>query len=282
MDKVAALLGNVRHASDTLGANLLVLVTDREELVQACIDQVEMPILFATGEEDLHDAYASKVRKAILLGDPLSGSLSTFTQLKDLLMGAFFEGHLGLENKAVVLVSAGDALDMVIRYDVDKDVELVHLREELDEEVYLRVVERLLKLSAELAREGREGHPVGTLFVLGDTDSVLTHSRAAVLNPFAGHPEKDRNIMDDALWETAKEFALIDGAFLVRGDGVVVAAGRYVDTQGQLNVPAGLGGRHIAAASITAQTKAVAIVVSSSGTIRVFKDGRVIMMVGRL
>jgi len=142
-------------------------------------------------------------------------------------------------------------------------------------------VERILKLAIELAREGREGKPVGTLFVVGDTDTVMHHSRPAVLNPFEGHPEKDRNVLDESLWETAKEFAQIDGAFVVRGDGVVVAAGRYVDTEGKVDVQPGLGGRHIAAASITRISKALAVVVSSSGTIRVFKGGRVIMVVGR-
>ncbi len=109
----------------------------------------------------------------------------------------------------------------------------------------------------------------------------MRHSRPAVLNPFEGHAEKDRNILDESLWETAKEFAQIDGAFVVRGDGVVMAAGRYVDTEGHLEIQAGLGGRHLAAASITRASHAVAIVVSTSGTIRVFKSGRVIMVVGR-
>jgi DNA integrity scanning protein DisA with diadenylate cyclase activity len=110
----------------------------------------------------------------------------------------------------------------------------------------------------------------------------MRHSRPAVLNPFEGHPEKDRNILDDSLWETAKEFAQIDGAFVIRGDGVVLAAGRYVDTEGNLQVQPGLGGRHLAAASITRVSHSVAVVVSSSGTIRVFKAGRVVMVVGRL
>ncbi len=282
MDKAPALLENAQHVSRTLGANLLVLVTDREEVVKAAIDESELPLMLATGDAQLHELFESKVKRSVLLSEPVAGTLGVFAQLKDLLLGAVFDGTLRTEDKAVIIVSAGDALDVVVRYDVEKDVELVHLREELDEDVDLRVVERLLKLSAEMAREGREGQPIGTLFVLGDTDTVLRHSRAAVLNPFQGHDEKDRNVMDDALWETAKEFALIDGAFVVRGDGVVVSAGRYVDTQGALNLPAGLGGRHIAAASITAVSRAVAIVVSSSGTIRVFKGGRVVMMVGRL
>lgn len=281
MDKAHVLLGQVRSMAEALGANLLVLVTDREDVVKAALAGSNLPILFATGDADLHEQYADRVREAVKLVQPLSGTVSVLSQVKELLLGAFFAGTLSVKDSAIVLVCAEDAVDMVMRYDVERDVEIVHLQEELEDEVDLRVVERLLKLAIELAREGREGHPVGTLFVLGDTDTVMRHSRPAVLNPFEGHPEKDRNILDDALWETAKEFAQIDGAFVVRGDGVVLAAGRYVDTEGHLEIQAGLGGRHLAAASITRASHAVAIVVSTSGTIRVFKSGRVIMVVGR-
>lgn len=281
MDKANVLLAQVRSLADALGGNLLVLVTDREDVVRAALETSRLPILFATGNADLHESYSERVREAILLHQPLNGSVSVLAQAKELLLGAVFAGTLTVKDSAIVLVSAGDSVDVVMRYDVGRDVEIMHLQEELEDEVDLRVVERVLKLAIELAREGREGKPVGTLFVVGDTDSVLRHSRPAVLNPFEGHPEKGRNILDDALWETAKEFAQIDGAFVVRGDGVVVAAGRYVDTEGQLDVPAGLGGRHLAAASITRNSHAVAVVVSTSGTIRVFKGGRVIMVVGR-
>lgn len=282
MDKAHALLENVKGMADRLGGNLLVLMTDREDLVRLALERAGMPVILATGDPDLLDAYEGQVRRAILLHEPLSGTVAVLPQVKELLLGAFFQGLITAEDAAIVLLTAGDALEVVMHYDVGADVEIIHLHEELDPGTDLRVVERLLKLSIELAREGREGHPVGTLFVLGDTETVLRHSRPAVLNPFEGHAEKDRNILDDSLWETAKEFAQIDGAFVVRGDGVVVAAGRYVDTSGDLQVQAGLGGRHLAAASITRASRAVAIVVSSSGTIRVFKGGRVIMVVGRL
>lgn len=281
MDRAHALLDNARTMGERVGANLLVVVSDRTDVVRAAIERSSLPILFATGDPQLLEDHAGRVRDAIRLREPIHGTLSFLPQVKELLLGAFFQGMITSDDVAIVLVAAGDALEVVMHYHVGNDVEIVHLHEELEDDVDLRVVERLLKLSLELAREGREGHPVGTLFVLGDTDTVMLHSRPAVLNPFEGHPEKDRNVLDDALWETAKEFAQIDGAFIVRGDGVVLAAGRYVDTEGKLNVQAGLGGRHLAAASITAASHAVAIVVSSSGTIRVFKGGRAIMVVGR-
>lgn len=281
MDKAHALLEQVRSMTDRLGANLLLLVTDREDVVKAALERSTLPVLLASSDADVLQGYGDRVRHVIPLHTPISGTVGSLVQLKEILLGAFFHGYVGVKDAVAVVVSAGDAMDLVMRYDVGRDVEIVHLQEELDDDVDLRVVERLLKLSIELAREGREGHPVGTLFVLGDADTVLRHSRPAVLNPFEGHPEKDRNILDDSLWETAKEFAQIDGAFIVRGDGVVLAAGRYVDTEGTLDVQAGLGGRHLAAASITRVSKAIAVVVSSSGTIRVFRAGRVIMVVGR-
>ncbi|HET6405862.1 MAG TPA: diadenylate cyclase [Candidatus Thermoplasmatota archaeon] len=281
MDRAHALLESARQLGERTGATLLIVVSEREDVVKAALERSSIPILFASGNAELLEQYAGRVRDAIRLRAPVSETLSFLPQVKELLLGAFFQGMLTTDDVAIVLVTAGDAVELVMHYDIAHDVEVVHLHEELEDDVDLRVVERLLKLSLELAREGREGHPVGTLFVLGDSEAVMRHSRPAVLNPFEGHSEKDRNILDDGLWETAKEFAQIDGAFIVRGDGVVLAAGRYVDTEGQLEVQAGLGGRHLAAASITRASSAIAIVVSSSGTIRVFKKGRAIMVVGR-
>lgn len=281
MDRAHALLETARSMGERGGANVLVVVSDREEVVRAALERSSLPILLATGSPELLERHAARVRAAIRLREPIHGTLSFLPHVKELLLGAFFQGMLSTDDVAIVLVAAGDALEMVCHYDVGADIEVVHLHEELEDDVDLRVVERLLKLSVELVQEGREGRAIGTLFVLGDTDTVLRHSRPAVLNPFEGHPEKDRNVLDDALWETAKEFAQIDGAFIVRGDGVVLAAGRYVDTEGTVDVQPGLGGRHLAAASITRVSRALAIVVSSSGTIRVFKRGRAIMVVGR-
>lgn len=281
MDRAHALLDNARLLGERTGASLLVVVSDRREVIQTALERSSLPILYATGDPELLEEFAGRVRDAIRLREPISETLSFLPQVKEMLLGAFFQGMLTTEDVAIAVVTAGDAVELVMHYDIGQDVEVVHLHEELEDDVDLRVVERLLKLSLELAREGREGHPVGTLFVLGDSETVLRHSRPAVLNPFEGHPEKDRNILDDALWETAKEFAQIDGAFIVRGDGVVLSAGRYVDTEGILEVQSGLGGRHLAAASITRASRAIAIVVSSSGTIRVFKEGRAIMVVGR-
>jgi DNA integrity scanning protein DisA with diadenylate cyclase activity len=91
-------------------------------------------------------------------------------------------------------------------------------------------------------------------------------SRQLILNPFRGHPEEERNIMDRGLEETIKELATIDGAFVVRGDGVVESCGVLLKTAGQeeFQLPQGLGARHHAAAGITSVTRATAVTVSES------------------
>jgi DNA integrity scanning protein DisA with diadenylate cyclase activity len=140
------------------------------------------------------------------------------------------------------------------------------------------VFERILGIATQLAVEGREGRPVGTLFVLGDSERVLEQSRSLVLNPFRGHPESERNILDPALDETIKEFSALDGAFIVRDDGVVLSAGtQLVPSTPHARLPGGLGTRHAAAAGITASTNAVAVCVSqSTGTVAIFKSGELV------
>jgi DNA integrity scanning protein DisA with diadenylate cyclase activity len=100
-----------------------------------------------------------------------------------------------------------------------------------------------------------------------------------VINPFQGYPEEDRNILDPRLKETLKEFSSIDGAFIVREDGVILAAGRHLDAAAEnIEIPLGLGSRHRAAAGITSLPGALAIVVSEgTGGVRIFHHGKIFM-----
>lgn len=141
------------------------------------------------------------------------------------------------------------------------------------------VFDRLLTLVLELAEEGKEGKPLGAAFVLGDHERVMELSSQMVINPFAGVPESERNVMDPRLKETIREFASIDGAFVIRGDGVILAAGRHLNASAEVaDMPQGLGARHRSAAGITAVTDAIAVVISeSTGDVRIFSRGRMFM-----
>ena len=138
------------------------------------------------------------------------------------------------------------------------------------------VLESVLELALEIAREGREGRRIGTLFTLGKADAVLAASRALILDPLAGHAPARTQITDPDLRGTMKELAQLDGAFVISEDGTVVAACRYLDASvEQIALPLGFGSRHLAAASISQRIGAVAIVVSESGVVRVFHAGQI-------
>ena len=139
------------------------------------------------------------------------------------------------------------------------------------------VMDALLELAVSIGVEGWEGRPVGALFVIGDSNIVMEKSRQLTLNPFQGYSEDEKNIMNPDVRHALHAFAVLDGAFIVREDGVVVAAGRYLnfDEEQDLDVPLGLGARHMAAAGISRDTEAIAIVVSqTSGSVRVFRGGK--------
>jgi DNA integrity scanning protein DisA with diadenylate cyclase activity len=140
------------------------------------------------------------------------------------------------------------------------------------------VFESLLAFVLELANQGREGKPVGAIFVLGDHEKVLTLSSQLVFNPFQGHPEESLNINEPQMRESLKEFSSIDGAFIIREDGVVLAAGRYLNVgyHGEA-LPQGLGTRHAAAAAITQVTDSIALTISeSTGKVTVFRGGKIL------
>ncbi len=145
----------------------------------------------------------------------------------------------------------------------------------------LRVVKTVLNIAINMGREGREGEPVGTFFVIGDSARVLRHSRSMTFDPFRGYSDSEKNICNPDVHEGVKEVALMDGAFIIREDGVILSGGRYISANVQgLVLPKGLGARHVAAASITKTTRAIALAVSeSTGTVRAFKGGEIVLQI---
>jgi diadenylate cyclase len=139
-----------------------------------------------------------------------------------------------------------------------------------------RALEAVIQLAVELAREGREGRKVGTLFVIGDVDSVLARSRPLLLDPLHGHPAELLHAERPDFRETVKELSQLDGAFVVADDGTFVSAGRYIEVDlSPTNFLPGLGSRHAAAASVSRETKAIAVAVSQSSVVRVFSGGEI-------
>lgn len=185
--------------------------------------------------------------------------------------------------KIVFAVGPSDSgpLDLIQVVDTSRESEVIAGRgvTRISELVAPDLFQAILNLTVELADTGREGKPLGTIFVVGDHEKVMQLSKQMIMNPFKGYDEDDRNIIAVGMKETIREFATMDGAFVIADDGTILAAGRYLGAAiDESTLPRGLGSRHIAAAGITTLTRAVAFVISeSSGDVRIFRDGRIIM-----
>jgi diadenylate cyclase len=141
----------------------------------------------------------------------------------------------------------------------------------------LQTLEQTIFLAVEIAREGREGRKIGTLFVVSDAKETLRQSTCLILDPLQGHPNEQKHLDDPNMRETVKELAQLDGAFLISDDGIVLSACRYINASSEgIDLPLGLGSRHMAAASITKHTNAIAVVVSESSVVRIFDEGEIV------
>src|SRR4029077_17310609 len=191
---------------------------------------------------------------------------------------ALYNGIEGVESEgapidSLSVIHLGEHLERLSSQDLRR----------LDTQVPLETLRAVVDLATEIGREGREGKPVGTMFVVGDTRKVLTMSRPLNFNPFRGYSRAERDIRDRKVREQIKDIAQLEGAIIIRRDGVAEAACMYIDAPAPketVAVSKGWGTRHLSAAAISKITKAVAIVVSqSSGRVVIFQNGMVMLQI---
>lgn len=200
---------------------------------------------------------------------------------------AVMQGTIGPEESVICLtgLTGSKRLDNILIANPARDFPWFgeHLRSGGSSLLATREFVRLFDIATKFAAEGREGKPIGTIFMLGDAEELKNFSKPLILNPCEGHPRKSRNIHDDPFVESMRELAALDGGFIIDRKGVVEQAGVYFDGPlgKNVNVEKGLGARHLSAAAVTAKADALAIVISeSSGTVTVFSRGSKLMSLG--
>jgi len=258
----------------------LVIVTDRP-LAPAELRgrPLKKKLVYAVTDEAIADQLTARKTTAVVI-PPYD--YTRVERIKVALVACRSEGLVRDGDSIVALAGMAQdkSLDTLIRVRIGAEQEEERVRVDaigLAPEFSTQVVEALIHAAMEIGAQGYEGHPVGTILVVGDATAVMEKSRQLTLNPFQGMSETDRNCLDPAIRDAVKTFAVLDGAFVVREDGVVLAAGRYLQSVStDTHVPMGLGARHSAAAAVTSETRAIAITVSqTSGTVRVFKEGEI-------
>jgi DNA integrity scanning protein DisA with diadenylate cyclase activity len=238
-------------------------------------------LILAVKDQSLFQETTSVFKKVLQIPDVPLGRMN---QIKMAIIQALSKGLVRKGDRWVCLsgILKTKVLDNLVILELGKEFEIIASTDlpVISEIVRPEVFETILSLALEISIEAKEGRkPVGTIFVLGRHEEVLKFSHPMVINPFQGYPEEERNILDHRLKETVKEFSSVDGAFIFREDGVILAAGRHLDASGEnIEIPLGLGSRHRAAAGITSLTDALAIVISAeTGGVRIFHHGKLFM-----
>jgi diadenylate cyclase len=208
-----------------------------------------------------------------------------YERLTQAVLEAVADDILAPGSCVVALYSGFDAdtIDSVSMLNLDEHLNRLSGRDlrQLETRVPLDTLKLVVDLAIEIGREGREGKPVGTLFVVGDSRKVLNCSRSTGFDPVRGYSRKDRNLNDPRVREGIKEIAQMDGAIIVSAEGTVEATCRYLDcSAANVTLSKGLGARHWAAAAISRATNAVAVTVSeSNGTVRIFQNGETVLRI---
>ena len=246
---------------DELHPVRLVVATDKPDLFRTVLDDdVDLVPLVQEPE----------TRRQQLSQALLEAIADEYLQSGDKVVALYpgFELH---EVDTISVISLGEHLSKLTSRDL----------QQLKTKVPLETLRLVVELAVEIGREGREGKPVGTLFVVGNHRKVLKLSHEQVHDPFRGYNAKERQIRDPRVRESIKEIAQLDGAFIIGADGVVYSAGRHLDAAaGGITLSKGLGARHWAAAAMSKATEAIAIAVSeSTGTVRLFQEGRVVLRI---
>lgn len=253
--------------------DLAIVLSDNDEFLSDIMDAVksERTIVLTSRGKDVN------VREGVIYytyARNLENSIYFMDFIERLIFRIFLGGYI-TEDMEVILIS-----DYPFKFILEfqsSAMPFYRVMNELSDVVDREVMEALLKIVFEIHLEGREGKHIGTLFIVGDTEKVLEHSKQLVINPYHNQDDDIRSILNKENWESVKEFAQLDGAFVLDPQGRILNAGRYILVDPQVQTTGGLGGRHLAAASITYTTSCISFALSSSGTIRIFRNGKVVL-----
>jgi len=144
-----------------------------------------------------------------------------------------------------------------------------------------KVLEAAFTVACKIGRAARRGKRIGAILMLGDSLNVLDGSKQLVPNPFQGHDKANRMLTNPDIHDALVELSKLDGAFVLRGDGFIQAAGVFLTSPpAETELVAGLGARHAAAAAATMRTTATAVVVSATdGNVRAFSGGKMVLQI---
>lgn len=279
---VSLLQGARRVASEVQAIAVILLADVAYDFKEVNQLLKQAPLIVASHVPEVQEAVkADGVPLVPLIQEPQTRQV----QLTQALLESIADNLVHTGDRVIVLYSGyeRDSIDTLSVINLSERLARLTARDlqRLETQVPLGTLRRVVDLAVEIGREGRESKRVGTIFVVGHHRKVLAMSHEGIHDPFRGYSKKERMIANARVRESIKELAQVDGAFVISSDGYVMGAGRMLDAPAtDLTLSKGLGARHWAAAAISKATSAIAIAVSeSTGTVRIFQDGAVVLRI---
>tara|TARA_Y100000766_G_scaffold275907_1_gene279460 strand:- start:212 stop:1060 length:849 start_codon:yes stop_codon:yes gene_type:complete len=261
--------------NDATGFTTAVLLSNNARIITSIAEILPKKtklVAMTSSQKVIETLQESKIEIRLLEESLSSQGLSIMNSLHDIILQGLGEG--AIKHNERILAILGEPVDGVIVIDSSSLSSNKLAKISQEHEIEIEVLSRLLELARHLASRGREGHAIGALFAVGSVPKLRRYTTQLVLNPFKGHPDNKKSILDLKNHETLAEFAWLDGAILFNSKGVASDAGRYVQVPSGISPKSGEGGRHLAARSISQLADAIAICVSSAGVITIFSKGK--------
>jgi DNA integrity scanning protein DisA with diadenylate cyclase activity len=255
-------------------SKIIILSNDIQYWLDMFSDfEKEVPIYFYhSSQTKINNAEEYSDYNLESLINPMYPDLENLPLLKEHILYLINSDKISLDDRILVILST-DNMELHLMLDI-QNLTVPLLVDRLEKSISKELIKTIIKISYGIVRKGKEGFPSGALFLVGDEEELMSKSIQRLTNPFKNFSDEERSILNKDNWPTIHEFSMMDGATIINNNGLVISSGVYITNLTLKNHRFNKrGGRHLAAASITQKTKAIAIVVSSEGVIRIYKNG---------
>jgi hypothetical protein len=187
-----SLLGHVNAIAEACGAAAVFVYVDALEEKTLPLDKEIGPKAYyltkTVAEEEQQEARGTNFIRVPNV------PLTRMAQLKVAVFLALSRAIVKYGDVIVCLsgMPASGTLDTILVTEIGREFEMFSPDKETEQvptEIRPEVIERLVNIASELGNEGREGKPVGAMFVIGDSERVIRRGRGeATPSPCSGSP----------------------------------------------------------------------------------------------
>jgi len=262
----------------------IICITETGALVQHLYRlSGEFRIIATTTNNETYDILAKAGFEVIRL--PLH-TADKYTQIRHAITVVLQSSSISIGDLVVCAIGHDvyqEEGNLIVLSEMEASIEKLAVSDliKLTDGIQPKVLEAAVTVACKIGRAARRGKCIGAIFMLGDSLNVLEGSKQLVPNPFQGHDKASRMLTNSDIHDALVELSKLDGAFVLRGDGFIQAAGVFLTSPPtETELIAGLGARHAAAAAVTMRTTATAVVVSATdGNVRAFSGGKLVLQI---